>query len=443
MWEYLWPGHGHVLVDTLLLVAAAAFGISMVTVIRRGHRLLTARHHELDVAHRHLAQALAERDRSHRRTEAVCDILLQITRRESLSTTLSSIATHARGLVDAADAGLCLQSEPEADGRVCIRGQGGRCCQDHSGDCPARERPVQKLPLLPVNGQRAGADLCLAVSAPPADGAITAYPVRDTRDLVGSLWVDKAVIEPGDDAFLRTLADLASVAIDQANLLDATCHAATLAERDRIAREMHDSLAQVLGVTHLRLQVLLTRNDVHETRQVSEELHSLADLCHDAYRDVRESILGLRESPRADQGLIDSLRIYVTKYSRQSCIDTRLENHVPADPRLSPHCEVQVIRVVQEALTNVRKHSGATTAVVRITETPENVMFEIEDDGRGFDPRHVISEAESFGLRSMQERCEAAGGQLTIKAAPGQGTRVALAVPRASGHDLLHEMVGA
>ncbi|WP_052024908.1 sensor histidine kinase [Austwickia chelonae] len=441
MWEYLWPGHGHVLVDTLLLVASAVFGISMVTAIRRGHRLLTERHQELDAAHRRLAQALAERDHSHRCTEAVCDILLRITRREPLSTTLSSIAAHARVLVDADDAGLCLQSEPAADRRVCIRGQGGHCCHDRTEGCPAKESAHPNLLTLPTPDTPD--DPCLAVSTPPVDGAITAYPVRDTRDLAGSLWVDKAEITPGDDAFLKTLADLASIAIDQANLLQATSHAATLAERDRIAREMHDSLAQVLGVTHLRLQVLLTREDIHEIRPVSEELHHLADLCHDAYRDVRESILGLRESPRADQGLLDSLRTYVTKYSRQSCIDTRLENHVPADPRLSPHCEVQVIRVVQEALTNVRKHSGAATAVVRITETPENVMFEIEDDGRGFDPRHVMSDAESFGLRSMRERSESAGGRLTIEATPGQGTRVALAVPRATGHDLLHDVVGA
>jgi signal transduction histidine kinase len=164
----------------------------------------------------------------------------------------------------------------------------------------------------------------------------------------------------------------------------------------------------------------------HEARA---GLAELAGLCHEAYRDVREAILGLRESS-SGRTLLESLAAYVDKFSRVSGIVTTLETDQP-DLALGPRCEVQVIRVIQEALTNVRKHSGATTAVVRVSAGPQSTSFVVEDDGDGFDPAAHRADAGGFGLHTMRERTELVNGSLTVDSAPGQGTRVVVRLPSA------------
>lgn len=387
--EVLWPGHAHVLFDMCVLTAAVIFGVAMITAIRRGHGLLLARNRELDEANRALddigrqrSALIADLDRTNRRGAAVCDVLLRVARQEDPCTTLTLIARHARELLDADDSGICLTPHP-----------------------------------LPSSPAPDGAALVGSVSV----------PICGPRGELGHLWV-RGVRSP-DPETCSTLSDLAAIALDQASLLDKTRHAATLAERDRIAREMHDSLAQVLGATHLRLQTLTTYPSIQENALLQEEVSALAELCHDAYGDVREAILGLRESPRDGTGLLESLRSYVAKYSRQARVSTVFHSTLAGELTLPPHCEVQVIRIVQEALTNVRKHSGSSSAVVRVSQDGDMVLFEVEDDGRGFDPAGLTRQGQGFGLLSMRERSELAGGVLTVDSIPGRGTRIAVSVP--------------
>jgi two-component system nitrate/nitrite sensor histidine kinase NarX len=104
------------------------------------------------------------------------------------------------------------------------------------------------------------------------------------------------------------------------------------------------------------------------------------------------------------------------------------------EPRLSPKAEVQIIRVIQEALTNVRKHAAASSAVVRVSSEEAAVFFEIEDDGRGFDlARSLLDRDSRFGLQTMRERMELIGGTLSVDSAPGRGTRLVARVPGIAG----------
>ncbi|MCE1177849.1 MAG: sensor histidine kinase [Micrococcales bacterium] len=196
------------------------------------------------------------------------------------------------------------------------------------------------------------------------------------------------------------------------------------AERDRIAREMHDSLAQVLGVTQLRLRALSGAGELGESARA--EVDDLADLARDAYRDVREAILGLRTAGGERLTFVEALSTYVAAFSRQSGVQTTLETG-GIEPALSPTCEVEVIRVVQEALTNVRKHAGAAAATVRLTETPMSLSIVVEDDGRGFDPR--VAAGDGYGLFAMRERVAQSGGTLVVDSRPGAGTRVTVRIP--------------
>jgi signal transduction histidine kinase len=215
----------------------------------------------------------------------------------------------------------------------------------------------------------------------------------------------------------------------QARTRESERRAAILAERERIARELHDSLAQVLGATHLRLRALGASGELREEGAMAAQLEELADICEEGYRDVRGAILELHESSRSDRGLLDGLRSYLDRYTRQCGVATSLETDLEGELALSPHSEIQIVRVVQEALANVRKHSGAAAATVRVTQADGKVTFEVEDDGCGFDSAEALVERDGFGLHSMRGRVELIGGTLLTESVSGRGTRIVAAVP--------------
>ena len=179
----------------------------------------------------------------------------------------------------------------------------------------------------------------------------------------------------------------------------------------------------------LRLLALTGRPDLPEP--VAAELEDVAGVCHEAYRDVREAILGLREADRGDRTLIESLGRYAAAFSRQNGIVTRFTTVGPPDLALEPGREVQVLRIVQEALTNARKHSGARHIRVHVASDDVRATFSVTDDGRGFDPA-TLSES-GFGLSTMRERAESVDGRLEVDTGPGRGTRVLVAVPARDG----------
>jgi signal transduction histidine kinase len=269
-------------------------------------------------------------------------------------------------------------------------------------------------------------------------------PIRGPIGTLGELWIGRrsdTSFTERDRAFLVTLSGLAAIAITAAQMRENGRQRAVLAERGRIAREMHDSLAQVLGVTHLRLRALDAREEVRENPEIAIELAELADITQEAYRDVRESILGLRGSNRTERGLLDNLRAYLVKYSQQCEIATSLDSDLDHELSLSPRCEVQVIRVIQEALTNVRKHSGARSAIVHITESGSSTTFVVEDTGHGFDAGGSQFDRDGFGLYTMRERMALLNGSLTVDSVPGRGTRVIAEVPERSHPRSVHNEV--
>jgi signal transduction histidine kinase len=210
---------------------------------------------------------------------------------------------------------------------------------------------------------------------------------------------------------------------------------AVLEERERLAGEMHDSLAQVLGYVHLKAQSIkrvLARQDV---TKAEEEVEDIASLAHEAYLDVREAILGLRETVSPAGGMAGTLAQYLQKFSRQAGIKAELEVQGDEAPQLSPEAEVQLVRVIQEALTNVRKHANADKAWVRIRRHNGEVNINIEDNGQGFDPALVRANSQRFGVRIMRERVETVGGRFEIESSSGCGTKVQIYLPAAPANN--------
>ncbi|MEW5990431.1 MAG: ATP-binding protein [Chloroflexota bacterium] len=355
------------------------------------------------------------RRREHERG-ALYELALQLTERPELPGVLDRITQHARALLAADRAVVCLADPTgspapgpsRASTRRAIADDGRVCLLAHEGSGPVHPRNPS-CPVQPGVPERAWA----------------ARPLRGPGELLGELCVSRAPDRPFSEAetsLLGALADMAAIAVRTSRLHESQEQMTILSERDRIARELHDSLAQVLGQIHLQLRAFEARTD---GAPISAELAELADVADDAYRDVRETILGLRETIPSDGGLEAALRAYLAKYTRQTGIRTQLDCDGLAGRSLPPKAEVQLLRVVQEALTNVRKHAAASTVRIELRDVEGTPVLSVTDDGMGFDPTSVrASLAGGFGLRSMRERVELLGGTLDVHTAPGDGTRI-------------------
>ena len=270
----------------------------------------------------------------------------------------------------------------------------------------------------------------------PVMRSLLAVPIRSHGRILGSLYLTEkegaSEFDAADQARLERFATQTALAIENARLHQRVQALAIAEERERIAREMHDSLAQVLGYVNTKAQAVqeLLRNGQQE--RASEQIGQLAQAARDAYADVRENILGLRTSLERDRGFLETLQDYLQRWQDQSGIPIEFRT-TPAgikDLRLSPLAELQLLRIVQEALANVRKHSGASRATVHIHRSAGWIGATVEDNGSGFDPSTIGRSAfPRFGLATMRERAQAVGGTLEIRSAPGEGTRVAVRLP--------------
>jgi nitrate/nitrite-specific signal transduction histidine kinase len=230
-------------------------------------------------------------------------------------------------------------------------------------------------------------------------------------------------------AFDAMRRQLAAVQTENTNLNKSMRSLGILEERDRLARELHDNLAQMLGYINLRASLtddLLAQNQIAPAR---ESLRELKRIGKEAYTDVREAIFNLRIAMSSQTGLVPLLQDYLIEYREQTGINARLLIEDARLGRFPGDVEVQLNRVIQEALTNVRKHSGAKQAWIRFRQENNHIQITIEDNGKGFDPLHLNS-AQHFGLAIMRERAESVGGEFQIASQPGLGTKIMLQVPR-------------
>lgn len=266
----------------------------------------------------------------------------------------------------------------------------------------------------------------------PPMRSLLAVPVLCSGPFRGNLYLadknDDQEFTPDDEESLVRFATTAAIAIDNA-YLHRRMHGLTVSEeRLRIAHEMHDGLAQVLAYVNTKAQVVREHLKKERTEEAMKHLDQLAAAAREIYADVRESIIGLRSAATFGITMADSLRDYVDTWEAQCGIACRL--HLESEMRLPTGAELQVLRIVQEALANVRKHSSARQADVRVEQSESRVRITVQDDGVGFTPTELgRSEFPRFGLSSMRERAESVGGSFQLDSTPGTGTRVTIEVP--------------
>jgi len=228
---------------------------------------------------------------------------------------------------------------------------------------------------------------------------------------------------------LQTIAHQISLAIRNAQLHAEVQQTATLRERYRLAREFHDGLAQTLGYLGLQLDRMERMLQKGQYDKIEQEINETRQVVRSAYMDVREAIEGLRLRWDDPEQLAYNLQIYVNDVSRQMGIPITF-TAAPADLTAPSRISLQLLRIAQEALTNVRKHARASQADVRLIRTDQVLELRVADDGVGFpDAPQQNGSHRSYGLTSMRERAESIGGRLSVVTGPGQGSAITVIVP--------------
>lgn len=201
-------------------------------------------------------------------------------------------------------------------------------------------------------------------------------------------------------------------------------------ERKRISRELHDDTAQVLTNVILRLEMSETMVPP-EFSDVREALRELKEITASALERVHKMAFDLRPAMLDDLGLIPTIRWYIRNHIEKADLKVVFEV-MGEEVKLPPQVEIAVLRIIQEALTNVKKHAQAKETFVRLGFKDDEVTITIKDDGKGFDPKKALSKStkrEALGLMGMQERAELLGGALNIESQSGKGTKVKVRIP--------------
>jgi two-component system sensor histidine kinase DegS len=212
-------------------------------------------------------------------------------------------------------------------------------------------------------------------------------------------------------------------------------------ERQRVARDIHDGPAQSMSNVVLKAEICerLFSVDLEKAR---DELQKLKDIVRDCLKDVRKIIYNLRPMSLDDLGLIPTLQRLILTFRNETGIEATFNKNGVFDD-IRPGISLTIFRIVQEALSNVQKHSGAKNVAISLDFTDKEIKLHIYDDGKGFDSEAVKVNTEDtdagFGLYSMNERVELLGGSFELTSMPGKGTRINVVIPFIQNGEDEHE----
>jgi signal transduction histidine kinase len=202
---------------------------------------------------------------------------------------------------------------------------------------------------------------------------------------------------------------------------------AIIDERERIARELHDGMAQILGYVNTKAMAVRLKLQKGEIQDADQQLGQLEEAARSLFVDVREAILGLKMAGEVGSNLSSTLNSYVAQFTRLSDIPVKV-NIQPQmqDINLSTEKQLQLLRIIQEGLSNIRKHANASRIWIDLHVAENKLRLQIRDDGRGFDPQAAFrdDQPDHYGLDSMRERAEAIGASFVLDTQVGSGTKI-------------------
>lgn len=369
---------------------------------------------------------------------AVSSAVLAVTRHLSVHEVLQVIVRAAAQLLDARYAALGVPDDAGSFAEFVVEGvsdeewerigplprQHGMLAAMLHGDTPKRLADIRREPEFEGWPH-----------AHPVLKDFLGVPIRDGEDVLGIIFLANKQRPGGftqDDEDLLTLfAAHAAIAVTNARLYEHNRELTVVAERNRMARELHDAVAQKLFSLRLTARTASALAGRDPARTV-RELEQVERLAAEALAELRAVIFELRPADLAD-GLVSSLRKHVEVLDRAHEANVR----IAADEAvvLPEEHEAVAFRITQEALYNALRHAGARTVEVRLGTRDGQAVLEVADDGSGFDTSDTSDTAgaaeqqNGLGLASMRDRAYSIGGALTIDAAPGKGTTVRLEVP--------------
>jgi len=231
---------------------------------------------------------------------------------------------------------------------------------------------------------------------------------------------------------LLTLAVQVALVVQNHRLMSEVEFDSMMSERNRLAREIHDGLAQTIGFLKLQTAQMSNYLARDERDRLQEALRVSYKVLSDTYLDARQAIDGLRIAP--DGGVSGWLEQTVLEFRENSGLQVILKQ-APVAVEVRPEVQAQLIRIVQEALSNIRRHACAKQVWVACDTVDDDLILEVRDDGRGFTPQDV-SMSFHYGLQSMRERSQLIGAELQVNSRPGGGTTVRLSLPLKSGESI-------
>jgi signal transduction histidine kinase len=376
--------------------------------------------------------------------QQVSQVVLAVARQLSTRDVLQMIVRSARSLVHARYAALGVPDDQGSFAEFVVDGISKRQ-QKAIGPIPRQHGLLGVLlregKPIRVDDIRADPRFEWWPSAHPDMSDFLGVPIRDGSDVLGIIFAackrDPGGFTERDEQLLGLFASHAAIALTNARLYERGRELSVLEERARLARELHDAVSQKLFSIRAKASaagVLVGRDP---DRAVAE-IESVASLAGQAHAELRAVIDGLAPPDLAAGGLAGSLRSYALLAGRTHGTEVRFQATAPL-PAVGAQRETAVYRVAQEALHNALRHSGAAVVCVSLSARRRRLILEVTDRGRGFTPgdpppTHLpvpLHDPSSggLGLASMRERAASAGGTLTVRSAPGEGTLVRLELP--------------
>ena len=258
---------------------------------------------------------------------------------------------------------------------------------------------------------------------------MSVYPITIRQQTLGALsifWTKQQPFTDLDDHVAHVAAKQLAESIERENLRQTAELAAVNKERQRLARELHDSLSQSLYSVSLSADGGEDFARMGDIEKISSVFRQIKDTIQQASREMRLMVYELRPSILAQEGLNQALKMRLDTVEKHAGMQATLENKLTSV--IPSHIEVEFYGIAQEALNNVLKHSGAKSVKISLSHMDGNILMEIRDDGQGFNFSEELSFG-GFGLSSMKGRADRIGGKVSIISNPGEGTCVSVLVP--------------